>query len=183
MTARPIGGPELQRGILYVKGLDCDYAFVQEDHLVISFLASRPDLIGCNIREQIMFDGHYKIRHSLLQLVCMQLAKLDMGRLQNWIRGTWLARIEEVRATKRVAVAMCLHSRLGQGSEMAALGEDLVALVVGKLKDVGDDRIKRGRLVPRIKSKHDPVKARYITGAAVVWTDLSKVDLKKLNGR
>ena len=82
-----------------------------------------------------------------------------------------------------MAVAMCLHSRLGQASGLAVLDTDLVALVVDKLKDVGDDRIKRGRLVPRAKPKQEPMKPRYMTGAALVWTDLSKVDVNKLNGR
>lgn len=181
MIAKPIAKPEHRTGILYVEG--ADYAFVQKNHAVISFLANKPDLIQCNIREQPLVDEYYKIGHVVLHFVCTQLAKFDVARLQEWIRGTWLTRIEGVRESKRVAVAMCLHPRLGQASGMAALGEDLVALVVGKLKDAGDDRIKRGRLVPRVKPKPEPVKPRYITGAALVWTDLSKIDVNKLNGR
>jgi hypothetical protein len=84
MTVRPIGYPQLQRGIFYLK----DYAFVQSDHAVISFLARKPDLIRCNIREQVLFDGYYKIGHALLHFVCEQLAKLDVTRLQKWLRGT-----------------------------------------------------------------------------------------------
>ena len=169
---RPLGGPELQRGILCVNS---SYAFVQRDHAVISFLASRPDLIQCNIREQTMIDGHYKISNGILHFVCGQLAKLDVARLQRWIREVWMSRIELVRERKRIALAMCLHSRLGQAAPLSALGGDLVALVVSRLKDVGDDRRWRGAtprttVVPRAR-------------AALVWTDLSKIDLNKLNGR
>ena len=183
MMAKTIAKPALREGILYVNLEGANYAFVQKDHAVISFLANRADLIGCNIREQPLCDGYYKIGRGLLHFVCNQLAKFDVTRLQMWIRETWLTRIQQVRERKRMAVAMCLHSRLGQASGLAVLDTDLVALVVDKLKDVGDDRIKRGRLVPRAKPKQEPMKPRYMTGAALVWTDLSKVDVNKLNRR
>ena len=159
--AKPIAKPALRAGILYV----ANYAFVQKDHAIISFLANRADLIGCNIHEQPLCDEYYKIGREILHFVCNELAKSDVTRLQMWIRETWLTRIQQVRERKRVAVAMCLHCRLGQASGLAVLDADLVALVVDKLKDVGDDRIKRGRLVPRATKPR--------TG--VVWTDLSKV--------
>ena len=160
-TAKPIAKPALRAGILYV----ANYAFVQKDHAIISFLANRADLIGCNIREQPY--EYYKIGREILHFVCNELAKSDVTQLQMWIRETWLTRIQQVRERKRVAVAMCLHWRLGQASGLAVLDADLVALVVDKLKDVGDDRIKRGRLVPRATKPR--------TGAELVWTDLSKV--------
>ena len=162
MMAKPIAKPALRAGILYVNP---NYAFVQKDHAIISFLANRADLIGCNIREQPY--EYYKIGREILHFVCNELAKSDVTRLQMWIRETWLTRIQQVRERKRVAVAMCLHCRLGQASGLAVLDADLVALVVDKLKDVGDDRIKRGRLVPRATKPR--------TGAELVWTDLSKV--------
>lgn len=66
---------------------------------------------------------------------------------------------------------MCLHSRLGQASGLGELGKDLVALVVDKLQDVENERLKRGRLA----------QPRYMT--APIWTDISKIDVEKLNGR
>ena len=170
-----IAHPRSQEGILFLE----KYALVHKDHKIINFLAAKPYLINCNIREQPLFDGYYKIERTLVSVICDGLAKVNVIKIQRWIRSKWLTGLEHTRQSKREAVAMCLHSRLGQASGLGELGKDLVALVVDKLKDVEDERLKRGRLVPPAKPKLQ--QPRYI--AAPVWTDLSKVDLKKLNGR
>ena len=165
---------ELRRGVWEFG----DHAFVPKDHAVVHFLANRPYLIGCNIREQRLTDGYYKIGRPLLHFICRRLANFNVVLLQRWIRSAWLPGIEPIRQSKREAVAMCLHSRLGQASGLGALGKDLVALIVGKsVKDVEDDRIQRGRLVRPARVWAKP---RYMT--APVWIDLSKIDLNKLNG-
>ena len=170
-----IANPKSQQGILYLE----KFEFVHKDHKVVNFLANKPYLINCNIREQPLFDGYYKIERMLIHVICNRLAELNFVLIQRWISSKWLTGLEQIRQSKREAVAMCLHSRLGQASGLGELGKDLVALVVDKLKDVEDDRIKRGRLVPQAKPKL--AQPRYI--AAPIWTDISKIDVNKLNGR
>ena len=170
-----IAHPKSQDGILYLE----KYALVHKDHKVVNFLAAKPYLINCNIREQPLFDGYYKIERTLVSVICDGLAKINVVRIQRWIRGKWLTRLEHTRQSKREAVAMCLHSRLGQASGLGELGKDLVALVVEKLKDIEDERLKRGRLIPQAKPKF----AQPLYIMAPIWTDLSKVDVNKLNGR
>lgn len=172
-----IAKPEHRGGILYLH--PCPYAFVRDDHDVICYLARNKDLIGCNIHEQIKVDGcYYKICTKVLNFVLKMLAKYDVTRLQAWIRATGLERIRKKRQEMRVAVAMCLHPRLGQNSKLNMLGRDLVALVVSKIKDVEEDRLRCGRIVSPAKHTPEPIlKARYITGTALVWTNLSQMNL------
>jgi len=181
---RSIAKPEHLADILCLD--NTTYSFVKHDHAVVAYLARNPTLLTCNIREQPLIDGtHYKIDNASVIYVLKMMAKYDVVHLQRFIRGMWLPSLEPKRQDKRTAVAMCLHARLGKNSALASLDQDLISQIISHLSDVSDERIRRGKLIPLPKPKPtaQPATPRYLTGDALVWTDLSKVDLNALNRR
>lgn len=153
ISIRSIAKPEHLVGIMVP--YNSTYLFVKHDHDIIAYLASNPGLIQCNIREQPKIDGsYYKISSQAVSFVLKLMAKFEVTALQRFIRYTWLPSLEPLRQEKRTAVAMCLHARLGQGSALASLGQDLIGHIISHLSNVSDDRIRRGRqLLPEILPK------------------------------
>jgi hypothetical protein len=67
---------------------------------------------GRHVRELVCYAQAYRVTHLLI-------------RVQRWFR-----RVLGMLRSRRLAVAMSLHDRLGVGCELGGLGPDLLAVVV-----------------------------------------------------
>ena len=122
-------------GVLVVDAMP--FVFVHKDHPVIDGLRKNQNTIDQNIDEYPLIDGTYlKVSRRVFALYCDAIRAQIYSRpypvrakavlaLQRW------ARVAPQRrgVARRLALAMALHGRLGDGSPLRVLEEGLLALV------------------------------------------------------
>ena len=103
--------PTHRDGLHVSKHYDC--AFVHKDHAIVAlWIKWRTDI---DITHSLIDDVYVKFSKTTAETLCLYFALPSLIRLQRWFRAT-------IRLSRRLAVAMALHPRLGRARTPPPLG-------------------------------------------------------------